>query len=112
MRVHAGGKKINAIRRTSSDGVDSWPFDDRTVSVDSGAPAAQQRIDVELEHLGGVQPQDFCPALFLQTAHLALDRFRRVRPRTFVMRIVIRPEKIADKVMLFGEFEPDRIVLK
>src|SRR5262245_59358032 len=44
--------------------------------------------------------------------HLALDRFRGMGPRTFMMRVVIRPQEVVDQVELESESETGAILLK
>src|SRR5262249_24581764 len=82
------------------------------LAIERQAPPLHQLVDVELENPRGVLAQNLHTSLFLQLAHLALDRLRRMRPRSLVMRIVIGPQEIVHEVVTLGELEADRIILK
>src|ERR1700676_3689180 len=45
-------------------------------------------------------------------AHLALDRFGGMRPASFVMRIVVGPEKVVGQIVFHREIETDWIFLE
>src|SRR5215472_13869937 len=75
-------------------------------------PSFQQQIEIEFEHLGGVKAEDLCPRLVAQMLHLALYRFRRMRPRTLGVRIVIGPHEVVYEVPLLREFKTGAVFLK
>ena len=39
--------------------------------------------------------------------HLSLNRLSRMRPRTFVMRVIVGPQTIVNKIVLYGKIDPD-----
>jgi hypothetical protein len=50
--------------------------------------------------------------IITKMTHLALDRFRRVRPGSFGVRIVIGPHEIIDQLPFLRELKPGAILLK
>ena len=76
------------------------------------APRPRQRVHVELEQARRIEAKDLRARVFGQTAHLALDRFRRMRPAALVMRIVVRPQEVVSQIVFHRQIEPDRIFLE
>src|SRR5487761_1642556 len=67
---------------------------------------------LEVEHPRRVEPEDLRALLVAKMRHLALDRFRRMRPRSFVMRIVIGPHEVAAQVVLRREVKSGSVLLE
>src|SRR5581483_5373232 len=69
-------------------------------------------LHFQLEHPRRVQTQDLRAFVVAQMSHLALDRLRGMGPRTFMMRIVVRPHEVPAQIVLPREVEPRRILLE
>src|SRR6266446_3678540 len=83
-----------------------------SICRDCGGASLQQAIDVELEKSGGVKSQNFGSLLIRQLSHLTFYGFGRMRPRTLMMRIVVRPEEVVDEIELHGERQTGAVLLE
>ena len=61
---------------------------------------------IEVEQTCGVQPENLGPFAVVEITHRALDRSRRVRPRTLVVRVIVGPEQVVDQVVLASQVNP------
>src|SRR5208282_2675172 len=64
-----------------------------------------------LNIFAALSPRIFARAV-AETTHLALDCFRRMRPGSFGVRIVIRPHEVVDKVPFLRKLQYRAIFLK
>src|SRR5579863_7884009 len=81
-------------------------------SVDGAVATPHQRVHVKLENARGVEAENLRALFVCEMSHLALDRFRRMRPHALVMRVVVGPHEIVDEVVLHREVEADTVLLK
>src|SRR5882724_5069961 len=72
----------------------------------------EQLVHVEVPDACRVEAENLRALVVIEMAHLALDGFRRMRPRTLMMRVVIGPQEIAHQVVLDREIEPDLVLLE
>ena len=72
------------------------------------------RIDArgQSEHTSGVEPQDLRARPIRNRTHLALDRSSRMRPGTFVVRVIVRPHHVIDQAFRLDGAKPDMVLLK
>src|SRR5439155_26845131 len=68
--------------------------------------------NAEAEEPRGVQTKHLRAGCVAQPTHRALDRLRRVRARTLVMRVVVAPHEIVDEGVTLREVETRLVLLK
>src|SRR5262249_19232269 len=65
---------------------------------------------LEAEQPGGVQPQHLGALAVAEPRHGALDRRGGVRPRAFVVRVVVRPQEAVFQTEALHQLEPRRVL--